>query len=194
MKNKKFLAALVSIVLVVALSLIFASCSDTGGVNQSQAHQQQQNNTANDRLHKAEPYPVMTDSQELHNQREWYLRLNDPHKVAYIYLVTKNGSIFAEYQIIAKCSSTNSQYSAPATVVDGNAIISNGGSSTYNPQVVPAAQPDGSYGQNEQAVFCFLNDAKHTMIEFSESWDYLWSETQLNLTSAPVISVVPNGK
>lgn len=191
MKNKKFLALVFGILLAAALPLMADSCSQTNSSDQSQAQQQAQNNTANDKLHKAEPYPIMTDSQELHNQREWYLRLNDPHKVAYIYLITKNGSIFAEYQIIAKCSSTNSQYSAPDTVVNGGAIV---GSSTYTPITVPAAQPDGSYGQNEQAVFCFLNDSKHTMIEFSESWDYLWSETQLNLTSAPVISVVPNGK
>lgn len=183
---RRWTAALVLTLLVVCAGAL-ASCDGDPAASQ-QAQQQDQNSSANDRLHKAEPYPVLTDSQELHNQREWYLRLNDPNKVAYLYLFSKNGSVVAEYQIIAKCSSTNSQYSTPSEINTDHSYQGNG------VLAVPAPQPDGSYGVNEQAVFCFLNDAKRTMIEFSEGWDYLWSEQPLNLTSAPSIMVIPNGK
>lgn len=193
---KKIVVPVVFVFLVIVLSVAFSACNDTSsGVNGSQAQQQQQNNSANDRLHKQNPYPVLNNSQELHNQVLWYERLADPNKIAYIYLMNTDGSVAFEYQIRAKCSSTNSQYSAPSTIVDGNAIVSNGASSTYNPQVVPAAQPDGSYGQNEQAVFCFLNDAHQSMIEFSETWHYVWSEIPLNVHETPqTIVVIPNGK
>lgn len=179
-------SALLALFVICLTTALMADSCDSGPSSQ-QSQQQAQNSGANDRLHKAEPYPVLTDSQELHNQREWYLRLNDPNKVAYIYLFSQ-GKLVAEYQIIAKCSSTNSQYSTPSEINTDHSYQGNG------VLAVPAPQPDGSYGVNEQAVFCFLNDAKRTMIEFSEGWDYLWSEQPLNLTSAPSIMVIPNGK
>lgn len=181
----KKVALLGLFVFLVTTALMADSCDGTT-TSQQQA-QQQQNTSANDRLHKAEPYPVLNDSQELHNQREWYLRLNDPNKVAYVYLFSQ-GKLVAEYQIIAKCSSTNSQYSTPSEVHYDQGTAGGGNI------VVPAPQPDGSYGANENAVFCFLNDAHRTMIEFSEAWQYLWSETPLQLTTPPEIVIVPNGK
>lgn len=188
--NKK-LVFLFVILGLITIPLMADSCSHTNNADTQQTQQQNQNTNAADRLHKLHPYPPTTDSQELANQVEWYKRLQDPNKIAYIYLITRDGSVFAVYQIRAKCSSTNSQYSAPQTVVNGGAIT---GSSTFTPVVIDAPQPDGSYGQNEQAVFCFLNDSHRTMIEFSEQWQYIWSETPLNLTSAPTIVVIPNGK
>ena len=186
MKNKKLFAVVAFILCLVALPLMADSCNST--TSDTQQQQQAQNSSANDRLHKANPYPVLTNSQELHNQVEWYKRLSDPHKIAYIYLMNTDGSVAFEYQIMAKCSSTNSQYSTPSEIHN---YTSTGGGNV----VVPAPQPDGSYGQNEQAVFCFLNDAHQSMIEFSETWHYVWSEVPLNVHETPqTIVVIPNGK
>lgn len=184
--SKKWLAVVPAILFLVALPLMADSC-DGSPSSSEQNKETVQNQDAATKLHKAEPYPQMSDSQELHNQREWYLRLNDPNKVAYVYLISQ-GKVMAEYQIIAKCSSTNSQYSSPTQVEEHNSQYGGGN------VPLPAPQPDGSYGENEHAVFCFLNDAARTMIEFGESWQYIWSETPLHLSTPPEIVVVPNGK
>lgn len=185
MKKFKAFATFVGLIVVVAICLMAADCTSTPN---SQQQQQQQNSSANDRLHKQNPYPILTNSQELHNQTEWYKRLSDPNKIAYIYILNNDGSAAAIYQIRAKCSSTNSMYSTPSEI--HNYSSADGGN-----VVVPAPQPDGSYGQNEQAVFCFLNDAGQHMIEFSESFHYIWSEIPLDIHTTPqTIVVIPNGK
>lgn len=187
MQNKKLLAFVAFVLFLVALPLMADSCSGTSTPD-VQATQQASNTSANDRLHKANPMKPLNNSQELHNQVQWYERLSDPNKIAYIYIMNNDGSVAAVYQIRAKCSSTNSMYTTPSEVqahtsADGGNVV------------LPAPQPDGSYGQNEQAVFCFLNDAGQHMIEFSESWHYIWSEIPLDIHTTPqTIVVIPNGK
>lgn len=188
-RSKVTYAGLAAFALFLVLGA--ADCGSSPAANQ-QATQQAQNTNAANTQHAGVPYPN-AGTTELNNQKKWYETLSDPNKVAYIYLFSA-GKLVAVYQIIAKCSSTNSQFSSPDQVVNGDAII-NPGTTSYTPISINAPQPDGSYGQNEAAVFCFLDNAQRSMIEFSETWQYLWSDVPLNIGSAPdVIQVIPNGK
>lgn len=186
-KNLKWFATAFGVLVVMAIALMGADCTSTP-MPDVQATQQAQNTSANDRLHKANPMKPLNNSQELNNQVQWYTRLSDPNKIAYIYVFNNDGSLAYEYQIRAKCSSTNSMYTTPSEVqahtsADGGNVV------------IPAPQPDGSYGANEDAVFCFLNDAGRHMIEFSATWHWLWSEIPLNVEVTPrTIVVIPNGK
>lgn len=182
----------VAVVFAIIVALTASSCDTGGTTTNQQSVDQTNNNDASARLHKAYPYPVLTTSSELKNEIQRYHVLNDDvNRISYVYLMSLDGKIIAEYQIIGKVSSTDSLYSSPASI-DPNCGGSQGYSDTNCP-VVPAAQPDGSYGQNEPGIYFFINDgySPHTMVEWNGT--YLWSLTQLNLQQPPDIIVVPNG-
>lgn len=166
------------------------ACNSAPPAPSQQAKDQQNNNDASSRLHKAYPYPQLTNSNELANQTKRYHDLNDdPNRVSYVYLMSLDGKIIAEYQLKGKVSSTDSLYSAPASIAC-NGVTGTGGQQTTCP-TVPASQPDGSYGANEPGIYFFINDADQTMVEWNGT--YLWSLNRLHLVQAPNIVVVPNG-
>lgn len=182
MKRFTFIAGL-----IIVLAAAMVGC-DSG--NNQQSVDQKNNNDAATRLHQAYPYPVLKTSSELKNEIQRYHDLNDDvNRISYVYLMSFDGKIIAEYQIIGKVSSTDSQYSSPVSV-DPNCS----GESSYQDAscpTVPAAQPDGSYGANEPGIYFFINDKAHTMVEWNGT--YLWSLSQLSLQQPPDIIVVPNG-
>lgn len=183
--RRAFAIVLPLLALFVFLALGAGAC-DFGSTPSQQQTDQNYNNDQAARLHQAVPPPHLTWSNELANQKEWYLRLNRKDEVGYIYVIAYN-LVFGPYQVIGKCSSTESQYSAPMSIDASHAYNGNG------VVTVPAAQPDGSYGQNEAAIFCFLNDPQRTMVEFNSQW--IWTEKPLvGLPTVPGSAVVPNGK
>lgn len=184
--RRTFAIALVLAAFFVFLALGADSCDGT--TTSQQQVDQTNNNDQSAALHKAIPYPKLTWSNELQNQYDWYERLNKKNEVGYIYVIAYN-LVYGPYQTIGKCSSTESQYSAPMSIDTSHAYNGNG------VVTVPAAQPDGSYGQNEAAIFCFLNDSSRTMIEFnSAAMGWVWSEKPLvGLPTVPGSAVIPNG-
>lgn len=177
--------------LFLALALAVAGCSDSSASQQSV--DQANNNDAASRLHSAYPYPVLRTSSELKNETQRYHDLNDdPNRVSYVYMMSLDGKIIAEYQIVGKVSSTDSLYSSPVSVDPSCGVAQGYSGSDINCPTLPAAQPDGSYGANEPGIYFFINDAAHTMVEWNGT--YLWSLTQLSLQQPPDIIVVPNGK
>lgn len=179
---------LFAIVALCALLLSVAAC-DSGSPSSQQNQDQTNNNSAAVDLHKVVPYPKLTWSNELANQAERYKRLNAPNEIGYVYVIAYN-LIYGPYQVIGKCSSTESLYSSPASINTDNEYQGNG------VVAVPAPQPDGSYGQNESAIFCFLHDANKTMVEFGGGGTgWIWTEKPLvGLPTVPGSAVVPDGK
>lgn len=188
---KKTIVAIL-VLAALAIPLMADSCSgvNTQNSNDLQSQEQDQNAAHRAQLVKAQPYPQTSNSSELQNLRQYYLRTQDPKAVNYVYVITTAGQVIAEYQTIGKCTSTESVYSAPQSVVDGGSF-----SSSNQPVTVPAPQPDGSYGQNGNGLICFINNAAQSMfILYQGSNTLLWSQIPLGLTTAPLIEVVPNGK
>ena len=184
MKRFKFIVSLVAT--AVVLLLVMAAC-DSGQSKTDQTN----SSDAQTRLHSAYPYPVLKTSSELANETKRYHDLNDdPNRVSYLYMMSMDGKIIAEYQIIGKVSSTDSLYASPDALDPYCASTASGYHSGC--PVIPQAQPDGSYGANEPGIYFFINDANHTMVEWNGT--YLWSLTQLSLQQPPEIVVVPNGK
>lgn len=189
LRSRRTLAIGMAVMAIFVFLAFGAAACDWGSTPNQQQTDQNYNNDQAARLHHAVPPPHLTWSNELANQKERYIRLNRKDEVGYIYVLTYTLA-YGPYQVIGKCSSTESQYSAPASVVNGGDIIQAGGSV---PVVVPAAQPDGSYGQNENAIFCFLNDSQRSMVEFNGMW--IWTEKPLlGLPTVPGSALVLNGK
>lgn len=183
MSRKKVVLGLM--ILFAGLAIMADSCNSTPP---QQITDQNNNEQAAHALHQSVPYPKLTFSAELHNQADRYKRLNNPSEVGYVYVIAYN-LVYGPYQVIGKCSSTESLYSSPVSVSDN---LGNGNTAI----TVPAPQPDGSYGQNENAIFCFLDDAAKTMIEFPAAAGMGWIWTEKPLTGMPTVpgtGVVANG-
>lgn len=130
----------------------------------------------------------VAQSNEVANICERYRRLSDPNRVSYVYLVSNTGGFFGEYQVKGKCSSTDSQVTNPQTTKTDDQ-----GASGASITTLDAQQLDGSYGQNEQAIYCYIDDKEQTMIEFNTQ--FIWVDSPLPVVMPPNVPVVvPNGK
>lgn len=175
--NRKSLAALA---LTVIVGFGLAACSGSS----SQQQQQQVTEQYAQTLNAAQPYPLsqMKNSAERANLRERLLRMNDPNKIGYVYTMTQNGQILAEYTIKGKVSSTGSQLTNTQ-----NCYYS--GSSGCG-AVMDSMGDDGSYGPEEQGVFFFTTAG--VLVEWDGLFQY--SDAPLNLTSKPLITMDANAK
>jgi hypothetical protein len=125
----------------------------------------------------AEPYPLgqVNDSAERANLREKLLRMNDPHKIGYLYELTQTGQVIAQYTVKGKVTSTQSQLTNTNVNAGSGAVVDSMGD-------------DGSYGSNEggqNGIFFFTTGG--VMVEYNGLWQY--SDAPLNLTSKPLIVV-----
>jgi len=189
--TSRFHRASLILLALLAIGSAVAACDMGGGstTNQQQVDQQN-NNDAAAKLHAKYPYPQLKDSGELKNETQRYSDLNnDPNRVSYLYLMSLDGKIIEEVQIRGKVSSTDSLYSSPVSI--DPKCYDNATNYVAGCPVVPAAQPDGSYGQNEPGIYYFLNDAGHTMQEWNGT--YLWSFNEIHLQQPPSIVIIPNG-
>lgn len=149
-----------------------------------QNSQQQVVNGYFPKLANAEPYPTsqMHGSDERANDKERLLRLNNPNKIGYVYELTQNGQIIAQYTIKGKVSSTDSQLTPTDSTYDNN--YCNGGCA------YPVASPgdDGSYGGEEggQSGIFFFTTAG-VLVEYNGLWEY--SDAPLTLTTPPLLTI-----
>ena len=184
MKNRKFIVRISFIACLISALALFSACSlddstkkaSPPSVTQMQAQYCTPQQTA--------------QSSELHNLCKRMQLLDDPNRVSYLYLTAANGAIFAEYQIIGKCSSTMSN-----VIPDEVKQVDTGGTNSVSSVMVPNKQLDGSYGQNEPAVFCYLDNKEQSLVEFNYYVvGFIWSSTRLTLTTPPAIVQVFDGK
>lgn len=175
--KKSIAIAAVSLIGVVGLS----ACS---GAPSSQQQAQATTEAYSQNLTKAEPYPLneMKNSAERANLREKLLRMNDPNKIGYVYEITQNGQILAEYTIKGKVSSNQSQLT--------NTQNCSYAGTTSCGSVLDSMGDDGSFGANESGVFFFTTSG------ILVQWDgiYQYSDAPLNLTSKPLITFDANAK
>jgi hypothetical protein len=151
--------------------------------------QQQVVNTYFPRLANADPYPAaqMRSSDERANDRERLLRLNNPNKIGYVYELTQNGQVLAQYTIKGKVSSTDSQLTPTDSTYDNN--YCNGGCA-YS---VASPGDDGSYGGEEggqTGIFFFTTTG--VLVEWNGLWEY--SDAPLTLTTPPLITISANAQ
>ena len=159
--------------------LIFCTTDTKAGTSKQEAKDTEENQK---RLAGKVPAPQLQDSVERRNLVERLNRNNKADKIGYIYLVSDNGSIIANYTIKGKVSSLNSLLTTPQQLVNGQQEQCNNYS--YPCYSVDSPDFDGSYGKNPDGVFFFTTD--NNMIEWSGK--YFYSENPMTLTSTPVIT------
>lgn len=186
-RTKRMLGLLLGLLLV----LIAAGC-DTGKqqLNEgAQAEGQQQTQTAFRQQSRAVPYPLeqLRDSTERRNLREKNLRFNDPNKIGYVYLFSQTGSVISFWTIKGKVSSAQSQMTATELIECPNVR------GEPNPCVtVTGPGDDGSYGENERAIFFFTTEGVYVSLPEHALWVYL--DSPLELETAPTVVLSENAK
>lgn len=162
------------------------ACSSSSSPASSTAQGQQTTESFAQKFTAAEPYPLaqVNDSSERANLREKLLRMNDPHKIGYLYELTQTGQVLAQYTVKGKVTSTQSQLTNTNFAATPCPNCTGGGAAT----TVDSMGDDGSYGQNEggqNGIFFFTTSG--VMVEYNGLWTY--SDAPLNLTSKPLIVV-----
>jgi len=153
-----------------------SGCDDvkTGDTTKLEMEQTEANQQ---RLVKAVPPPVLTDSLERRNLRNRLERLNKADSIGYVYLLSQDGKIVAYYTVRGKVSSLDSYLTTPTQVVK----IPMAGS--YQLHDLPSPDFDGSYGKNPEGIFFFTTEGAY--VEWTGH--YLYSDQPLKLTQPPVL-------
>jgi hypothetical protein len=173
MKHGKRVAVLAAALLAVALTA--GGCQDSPQATREEMTYNAQNQ---ERLVHAVPPPVLTDSQERRNLVKRYQTWNHPNKLSWIALISY-GKVMATYTVKGKVSYVSSQLTCPQQIVWYN---------TSTSHAVESPEPDGSYGNNGDAIFFFTVDGAY------REWkgDYLVSDQPFQLTTPPQIVATVN--
>jgi hypothetical protein len=155
-------------------------------VSQQQLDMQATTGQYEQKLVTAEPYPVaaMTDSAERANLKARLIRLNDPNKIGYVYGLSSTGQVMAFWTIKGKVSSMGSELSNTQNVLNNVGNLDG--------SIVDSAGDDGSFGPEECAAtgIFFFTSPGDALVEWCGPWMY--SDTPLQLSTAPIITVTAN--
>lgn len=127
------------------------------------------------KLAKATPPPQFDYSLERENLVRKLKTWNVRNKVSYIYLLSNDGNVIANYVVHGKVSSLNSFLTTPQQVVS----IPNRALQGYTQHVLPSPDFDGSYGDNPKGIFFFTTSEAY--VEWTGQ--YLLSDQPLKITS-----------
>jgi len=126
--------------------------------------------------------PTLRISMDYENVKRRALYLNQANVLGYLYLLTENGQLVRESQVLGKVTSLNT-YITPMEEI--RKVQHKGDSSwgTETPVVVSAPDIDGTYGDNIQGIFWFTPDGVY------QEWNgkYLFSSERLSFSSTPVL-------
>lgn len=174
----------ISVTAVVIVSLLIAACGGVvgsgiaGGLNGSQllTHEQNVDNNSLGRIEKNEPIPVLNDSSDAHNQRQFVLEESDPNKIEYLELLGFDGTPIAHFTIKGQVSAMDTSETNPAQVecpINGQGEHSEGvGCGT-----IGLAEPNGIYGGADAGHFAFTTDG--ALIEWQG--DFITSDQPFNI-------------
>lgn len=172
------------IALIVGLVLSLAACGGgnkhqrLAGKNYAKEQTSQQNALAEQLRVTPVEYPEFSDERSNINERN--IRLNDPDKITYIYLLSRTGTVVAHDTAKGKVSSCSSQ------------ILPEEGPIRYRGAdlVVPQPEPDGSFGTNGDCIFYFTPQGAYR----EYLGDYFMSDQPITVTNAVNFVVDPRAK
>lgn len=165
----------VGLALAVCAFMIFGGASGCSQNNQQRRAsnnykaEQNQQSLALQRAIKETPaeYPQFFDERSNINERN--IRMNDPNKITYVYLISRAGTIIMHDTAKGKVSSCSSQ------ILPAEGPINYRGSDL----VVPQPEPDGSFGTNGACIFYFTPQGAYR--EFLG--DYLMSDQPISISN-----------
>lgn len=165
-----------SIILVLIMVLGVTGCSeDFGEVEQTTTEAASKaNEAAINRLIKTDDLPQITRSLERENIKRRIEFINQPDNIGYLYLLSDNGQLVKEVQVLGKVSSLNS-YLTPNYIEE---YYSNG--AVINTE---QADLDGTWGENQAGIFWFTPDGVY------QEWTglYLYSSQRMTFSTQPLL-------
>jgi hypothetical protein len=160
---KKHLTRVISMVLAIGLVGLLMGCDIPVAETSSHEIGQKVTEETVKELVKNDVLPRVTKSLERENIKRRIEFINQPDKIGYVYLLSENGQLIKEVQVLGKVTSLNS-YLTPMEEV--KVIRHDGDSSRYmeTPVTVQAPDLDGSYGENQNGIFWFTPDGVYLFI------------------------------
>lgn len=176
---RKFLLVIFSLVMILSL----VGCDYEAPVVEQSSYEQ--SIKANEESAKAimskDTLPKITKSLERENIKRRLEFINQPDNVGYLYLISDNGQLIKEVQVLGKVSSLNS-YLTPMEQIEW--FEKDLGDSWGDiPIVTSAPDLDGTYGENSNGIFWFTMDGTY------QEWVglYLYSSQRMTFTTQPLL-------
>lgn len=166
---------IILILMCLALVVVSVGCvtGNSHGISSRANEAAVRDIIANDTL------PVITRSLERENIKRRIEFINQPDRIGYLYLLSENGQLIKEVQVLGKVSSLNS-YLTPMENVER---LGSGGAA-----ITQAADLDGTYGENADGIFWFTADGIY------QEWCglYFYSSERMTFTTQPLLMEVAN--
>ncbi|MDF2881251.1 MAG: hypothetical protein K0R54_1808 [Clostridiaceae bacterium] len=136
------------------------------------------NEQAVNKLIKEDDLPQITRSLERENIKRRIEFINQPDGVGYLYLISENGQLIREIQVLGKVSSMNS-YLTPMEELTYGSVEGYRGELF----VAESADLDGTWGERVEGIFWFDLDGVYG------EWNglYQYSSQRLSFTSQPLL-------
>ena len=168
---------------LVTAGLFFATIALTGctssGPNEDTAQGQAdvQRDQMTEKWKSNAPYPAdkLGNPLDRKNLSDRLVMNNDPNRISYLYLISMTGEPYAYFVIKGKLTSTE------ASLLPTDAIIDACNKGTeYCPTVVQGGGDDGTYGENERAVFGFTDTGAMITLK-TDNWVQTTQPIKLNV-------------
>jgi len=136
------------------------------------------NEKAVSNLISSDDLPKITKSLERENIKRRVEFVNQPDRIGYLYLLSDNGQLIKEVQILGKASSLNNYITPMEELTIGR--VEGYGSETY---IAEAPDLDGTWGTRPEGIFWFTPDGVYQ--EYTGK--YLYSAERLTFTTQPLL-------
>ena len=172
---KKILVILMSVVLVMGLM----GCEER--IPNAQEVAAKQNEKAVKDLIAKDSLPKIEISLERENIKRRAEFINQRDRVGYLYLLSDNGQLIKEVQVLGKASSLNNYVTPMEEMAYGR--IDTGYGIQDMTYVTEAADLDGTWGTRPEGIFWFTVDGVY------QEWTglYLYSSERLSFETKPVL-------
>lgn len=170
---------IIMVVMMFVLCLSFGACGYTPPKPSTFEQQSLQNEENVKDLIVRMELPKLTRSLDFENVKQRLEYLNQANNIGYLYLLTGNGQLIKEVQVLGKVTSLNT-YITPMEEFKAPKGYNDTGSYA---QLVSAPDLDGTYGENVSGIFWFTPDGVY------QEWTglYLFSAERLSFTTQPLL-------
>lgn len=177
------------VTLLVIILFVITGCDSESYEPSTYEQSAKANEQAIENLIRNDSLPRITKSLERENIKRRVEFINQPDRIGYLYLLSENGQLIKEVQVLGKVSSLNS-YLTPMEDIHVIKHMGDSSSRMETPVVTQAADLDGTYGENAQGIFWFTPDGVY------QEWSglYFYSSERMSFTTKPLLIETTDGK
>lgn len=169
---------IISIILISVMVIGLIGCDIPPRQQKTTEIASKANEEAINKLIKTDDLPQITRSLERENIKRRIEFINQPDNIGYLYLLSDNGQLVKEVQVLGKVSSLNSYLTPMEELTYGR--VDNYGGQLY---VAESADLDGTWGENQAGIFWFTPDGVY------QEWTglYLYSSQRMTFNTQPLL-------